>query len=135
MAVYDFKCGECGSVQSNVVLKISHRPEDKPVCCNAPMNYYITKAPMVRFRDYELKDGGFRAVGIPGRPVVTSLKQNRELMRRHDLLDANELIGTPPTHLDQEHEAQELQKTIDAITPNEQQKRQLAKDGLLDLVT
>jgi len=97
------------------------------------MSYHIGSAPAVRFRDYDLPDGGFIAHSIPGKPVVTSLKQNRELMERHGLIDANE-FGPPPTHLDQEREHQGALDAIAGVTPTPQQEQRLKEDGLLDIV-
>lgn len=134
--IYDFKCPRCDYVQRDVSLKLSQLEWGKPPCpsCgNEKVYTHISSPPMVHFRDYELKDGGFIAHGIKGKPVVTSRAQNRELMKRHNLLDANQL-GPPPTHLDQEREVASMQQTIDNITPTDAQLKQMKSDGIADIV-
>lgn len=129
MPTYDFKCGICEREQLNVLLRITHDDADKPNCCDQPMGYHITTPPMVHWKDPLIEP--FRAVGVPGKPVVTSTKQNRELMARHDLVDANDL-GPPPTHLDDLKVQSEVRESIAAITPDAETSDKMAKQGLLD---
>jgi hypothetical protein len=134
MAIYDFKCHECGTIEENVILPIAHVVEDRPRCCDEPMLTHITQSPLVHWKDYILPDGGFKAYSMPGAPVITSLKENRELMERHNLIDGNDL-GTPPTKAEQmaEHNEKVL-PSIGKITPTAQQAAQLQAQGLMDSV-
>ena len=129
MPTYDFKCKKCGSMRENVLLRITHDDADKPCCCDQAMDYHITTPPMVTWKDPQIEP--FRAVGIPGKPIVTSTKQNRELMARHDLVDANDL-GPPPTYKDDLKVAADVEKSINAITPDAETSDKMAKQGLLD---
>lgn len=133
MAVYDFRCMKCDKMLEDIHLPITHTKGELPQCCGQAMSYHIGSPPSVHWKDYDLPSGGFIAHSIPGKPVVTSLKQNRDLMERHDLIDAND-FGPPPTHLDQEREHQEALDAIDAITPTPEQEQRLKEDGLLDIV-
>ena len=131
MPRYDFRCRQCADGTDNVVLPINHEKTDRPYCyaCEQFMEVHITVPPMVHWSDPQIEP--FRAVGIPGQPVITSTKQNRELMARHDLVDANDL-GPPPTQQDQMKTVDEISETIDAITPDAEQRDNMAKQGLLD---
>ena len=131
MAVYDFKCHECEKVFEDVTLSMMHEDHEHPVCCGKETQHYFTTCPEMGMRDYELEDGGFIAHGIKGRPVVTSLKQNRELMKRHNLLDANEVYGKPPSKKEQMEQHMDTQASIAAITPDEKQVKQMEADGII----
>ena len=131
MPNYDFKCSECGEVRLDKHLPIAHLPMDLPKCCGDKMDYYITSAPMVHWKDYDLPDGGFKSVATPGREVITSLKEKREYMKRNNLLDANEVMQ-PPTKTEEQQERLSAQASIDAITPDKTQMKQLKERGLLD---
>ena len=52
-------------------------------------------------------------------------------MERNDLIDANDLYK-PPTQQEQVRENEEMQETINAITPNEQQEDQMKASGILE---
>lgn len=133
MAVYDFKCPECNHIKEDVVMSIKHEDHEHPECCGVQMDHYITIPPMVRFRDAEFKDGGFIAHSIAGKPVITSRRQNREMMKRHNLIDANDL-GPPPTKADQMKEHAKTQQTIADITPTKQVLSEMKRQGLTDIV-
>ena len=126
--IYDFKCHSCGKIFEDVTLPISHTDEEHPICCE-PTRHHISKAPSIRWRDPDLLNGGFIAHSMPDRPVITSMRQNRELMKRHDLIDANEM-GLPPTKAEQMEQHHETMKSIEAITPTASQKARLKADGL-----
>ncbi len=55
-------------------------------------------------------------------------------MKRNNLLDANEQIGSPPSKADQMREHEKVMETVNAITPDAKQKRQLDEIGLGDIV-
>jgi hypothetical protein len=133
MAIYDFRCKKCNSVVLDKHLPIAHLPMDLPLCCNEHMTYYITKAPMVHWKDYDLPGGGFIPTSTRNAPPITTLKQNQEYMKRNNLIDANQLFK-PPTQSEESKERATMQATIDQITPNEKQKAQLKSDGILDIV-
>lgn len=133
MPTYDFRCKKCHEMVLDKILPIAHLPVDLPMCCDEHMTYYITSAPFVHWKDYDLPGGGFKAVSVRDGPVITTKKQNEEFMKRNNLLDANEVFS-PPTQEEEKRIRAEAQGTIDAITPNEQQKAQLKADGLLDIV-
>ena len=111
MAKYDFKCEECGKVLVDVVLSITHVPEDRPKCHGKPMGVYITQAPMMHWKDYELPGGGYRSISTKDRPVITSKKQEREYLKRNGLVHADDL-GPPPSH---EQEREVIKKADEAI--------------------
>ena len=98
--LYDFRCAKCGSILRDVVLPIMHTKADRPTCCDEPVEVAFFTPPVVHFKDYALQGGGFRAIGIAGQPVVTSMRQHRELLKRHDMVDANDL-GSPPSKQEQ----------------------------------
>jgi hypothetical protein len=129
MPTYDFKCRRCGFLRENVLLRITHDDADKPCCCGDAMEYHISTPPLVHWVDPQIE--AFRAVGVPGKPVVTSTRQNRELMARHDLVDANDL-GPAPTYQDDLETNKKVQESIKAISPTAEQRDKMAKQGLLD---
>lgn len=131
MPRYDFRCRQCADGTDNVVLPINHEKTDRPYCyaCEQFMEVHITVPPMVHWSDPQIEP--FRAVGIPGQPIITSTKQNRELMARHDLVDANDL-GPPPTHHDDARVAAEVEESIQAITPDADLRGKMAEQGLND---
>ena len=131
MPNYDFKCKGCGKLKLDVHLPIAHMPIDLPKCCDGHMEYFITSAPMVHWKDYDLPDGGFKSVATPGREVITSMKQKREYMKRNDLLDANDIVK-PPTADEERKTRAEVQASIDAITPTKAQEQEIKAKGLLD---
>lgn len=133
MALYDFKCSECGEVVENIILPMTHADEDHPYCyrCHQYLEHFITAAPMVHWKDYDLPDGGFKA-GKDG-TVITTRKQNREYMKRHDLLDANEHIK-PPTREEWQKEHAKAIESVQAITPTPKQKMELERVGISDIV-
>jgi len=141
MSVYDFRCSECGEVTRNVFLPMDHADSDHPSCCGQQTAHHHTKMGMVHWKDYQLPDGGFVAHSMPGKPVITSVKENKEMMRRHGLVDANEYYsGTenPTKAGDMQKHADDM-KSIDAITPTDSEMRQLKSDGVInadgDLIT
>ena len=129
MAIYDFKCRTCGIIAKNVIMPMTHTIADRPQC-HGPMETHITVSPMMHFKDYSLADGGFRAYSMPGAPVITTLKQNRDLMERNNLIDGNDL-GTPPTKAEQmKHHNEVVLPTLDAITPTAKQAAQMKASGI-----
>lgn len=127
MSIYDFKCKKCDRIREDVALPISHRSSDRPMCCDTLMNYYITSAPMVTWKDPQIEP--FRFGAVKGAPIVTSTRQRRDLMERNDLIDANDLYK-PPSHRDKMEANAAAQESIDSITPDAQQAEQLQEMGL-----
>ncbi len=127
--IFDFKCGACNTVKADVVLPFNHAAEDHPGCCGEPMKKHFTSFPMVTWTDGDLPDGAFK----PDRSgtVISTRKERREYMARHDLVDANEL-GPPPTNEEQRATVEELEKSVAAITPNAQQEYELQQSGILE---
>ena len=116
--LFDFKCPACGAIDVDVVLSINHNKSDHPVCCfGEPMRKYFTTFPGVHMRDYVF-DEPFKAG--KGGTVISGAKENREFMKRHDLMDANDL-GPPPTYEEGQESIRLAQESIDAITPTKEQ--------------
>lgn len=111
-------------METDVYLPISHTHEDRPRCCDTVMPQFFSKAPMMHFRDYELPGGGYRSYSTPDRPVITSRKQNREYMKRNNLLDANEVFK-PPTQEEQFETHKEVMESIDNISVPDDVAREL----------
>jgi hypothetical protein len=127
MAIYDFKCDKCGMHRIDVTLPITHKSEDIPKCCGMTMGYFITSAPMVHWKDPQIQP--FKPVATPNAPVIHSMREHREYMKRNDLIDANELY-VPPTRSEEITEVKKMMESIDAITPNAEQKEHLKRVGL-----
>lgn len=133
MPTYDFKCGECEKVVQNRILRISHTKEDLPTCCNSIMGYHITKAPMVCWTDPVIEP--FRNPAAPRGSrdaVIQSKKQRKEFMAKNDLVDANDFI--PVSRKEDLQKKEEMQRSIDAITPTGAVKEDMEKRGLLSIV-
>ena len=131
MAIYDFKCVTCDEILENISLPMTHTEDDLPVHCGKKMNYYITSPPQVLWRDKDLPDGGF--VAGKEKERITTTRERREFMAKHDLVDSNDLI-TPPTHEEQMDTHADVLKSVSAITPDAEQKQQMKDDGILDIV-
>jgi hypothetical protein len=134
MAVFDFKCKSCDQILENVVLGMNHEDDDHPACyqCGEHMEHYFTSAPMA-ICEAELQDGGFIAHSVPDRPLITSRRQNRELMKRHGLTNAMDYYR-PPTHKEQQATRAEMRESINSITPDTKQQEELKRVGLSDIV-
>ena len=137
MALYDFKCGKCGNVVANQILPITHQKKDLPMCTmlskhDKPvrMGYFITQPPMVHWKDPNID--AFRHVALPEAPVVNTMKEHRELMARHDMVDAND--HAPPTKYEEKVAREEAQSSVDAITPTAEQAEQLQANGMKNIV-
>jgi hypothetical protein len=133
MPTYDFKCRKCGQIDENIVMPITHQKEDLPWHCGQRMSYHISSPPLVHWVDPVIEP--FRAIATKDKPVITTAKQNREYMERNGLVDANEVVGKPPTHLDQEETHKEVLESIAAIGPTEGLRDTMDKQGLLDPTT
>lgn len=128
--IYDFRCSICGAIETDVVLSMRHTDDDHPKCCySEPMQDYHTRAPYVAWHDRQLLDGGFKAAHDG--TMITSVKQNKEYMKKNGLQDANEMYA-PPTHTEQFMEHKKALASIDAITPTETEMSQLKDDGIVD---
>jgi len=115
----------------DVVLRLGHTEIEHPVCCGLSLKKAHFKAPTVRWKDYDLPGGGFKAAHDG--TVITSRKQNRDYMERNHLGDANQEYEVP-THEVQNREIIESQVAIDAITPTDAQMTQMKDDGTLEAI-
>jgi hypothetical protein len=133
MAVYDFKCGGCGQVHENIILPMTHEDWEHPACydCGEITEHYYTTVPMVMWRDGDLPDGGF--VAGKEKKRISTKKERREFMAENDLVDSNDLF-TPPTNEEQMDTHADVMKSVSAITPDADQKKQMKDDGILDIV-
>ena len=131
--IYDFKCAYCQKIEEDVILPITHVDEEHPDCCGRGMQHHISKAPSVQWRDPMLLNGGFVAHSMPGKPVITSQRQNREMMKRHNLIDANDL-GPPPTKAEQMAQHHKDQAQIAEFEPPKHVMDDLKRQGLADIV-
>ena len=131
MPNYDFKCGDCKRIVENKFLSISHTPDDLPTCCNRSMGYYITQPPLVHWVDPIIEP--FRSIATKDKPIISTTRERREYMARNGLLDAND-VCQPPTQAEQKQAREEIQDSIDSITPTGAIKEDLKKHDLLDIV-
>jgi len=130
MPVYDFKCGVCKTMKQNVVLPITHVEEDRPKCCDQIMGQHFTVPPQVHWVDPVIEP--FRHVATPDRPVITTTRQNREYMKRNNLVDMND-VG-PPTDEEHSKTLKEINESIEKITPKKELSDTMRNQGLLDIV-
>jgi hypothetical protein len=80
-----------------------------------------------------LLNGGFVAHSMPGKPIITSQKQNREMMARHNLIDANDL-GPPPTKAEQMAQHHKDQAAMKEFEPPKHVIQEMKRQGLTDIV-
>ena len=131
MARYDFRCAECERIERDVLLPITHT--EKPKCCGREMYYHITQAPMISWTDPVIEP--FRNPAAPRGDkdeVIMTTKQRKEFMKKNDLVDANDF--KPPSNEEQTAEVAKMKKSIEAITPTQEQSDRLRKSGLHDIV-
>jgi hypothetical protein len=131
MAIYDFKCSKCERIDEDVILSITHLNSELPLCCDTIMGYHITKPPSVHWVDPVIEP--FRSIATKDKPIISTTKERREYMARNDLLDAND-VCEPPSDAQQKQAREEMQDSIDAITPSGAIKEDLEKRGLTDIV-
>jgi hypothetical protein len=128
MALFDFQCPNCKEIKKNVFLPLDHDEDDHPECCRMLMRKFWTKMPLAYDRDYTLEEP-FRAAHDG--TVITTRKENREYMKRHSLLDANE-VYEKPTFESEARERAESQAAIDAITPTHEEMAMLRDANVVD---
>ena len=131
MAIYDFRCHKCNTIKKDVIFPITHLKSQLPSCCDETMAYFITTVPTVMWKDGDLPDGSF--IAGKERERITTRKDRREFMARNDLVDSNDIIK-PPTHEEQMDTHADVLKSVNAITPDSDQKQQMKDDGILDIV-
>jgi hypothetical protein len=131
MAIYDFKCSKCDRIDENVTLPITHQECELPICCDTIMGYYITKPPSVHWIDPVIEP--FRSIATKDKPIIRTTRERREYMARNQLLDAND-VCEPPSQAQQKQAREEMQDSIDAITPTGAIKEDLEKRDLMDIV-
>jgi hypothetical protein len=134
MPTYDFKCRKCGQIDENIIMPITHQREDLPWHCGERMSYHITQAPMVSWTDPVIEPFRNPAAARGDKDaVITSMKQRREFMEKHDLVDANDL--PPPSQAEVEKTRAEIEESVAAITPTKEQTDQMKSDGIaVDIV-
>jgi hypothetical protein len=130
MPRYDFKCPECGHIEENVLMRITHQREDLPFHCMSRMSYHITSAPMVHWEDPNIEP--FRSIADKDRTLISTSRQRKEYMKKHDLVDGNEVVGKPPTKQDDLAVQEQVRKSIEAITPTVEQSAKMVEQGLMD---
>jgi hypothetical protein len=69
------------------VLSIMHTEQDRPMCCGQHMKTHISVPPMIHWVDPIIEP--FKHVAVQSDEVITSKRQNKEFMKRHDLVYAN----------------------------------------------
>ena len=127
--IFDFKCKACERIKMDVMLPFEHDESDHPTCCDqAPMQKYFTKVPYVAWIDRQLLDGGFKAQHDG--TEITSIRQNKEYMKRHGLRLASDDYETP-TQATEEAEIALGQAAIDRITPTDDQMDRMKADGTM----
>ena len=119
MAIYDFRCKMCERIEVDVVLPMTHTREDRPHCHGLPMETHITTAPMVHWKDYDVN---YVPVSVKNAPPITSRKQEKEFMKKHDLVHAD---FDPPTREEELATVAETKRSIAAITPGTEAARSL----------
>lgn len=84
MPSYDFQCDTCGVI-TEAYLRVSQLENDRPSCCGQMTRQVILRPPM----GYVRPDTHYKC------PVtnegVTSQRQRRNIMAKHDLIDANDM--------------------------------------------
>lgn len=130
MPTYDFACPRCGAMKKDVILRITHTEEDRPVCCEETMRQHFTVPPMVHWVDPVIEP--FKHIAVKSDEVITTTKQNREFMARNNLVDANDI--KPPTAEEDAKILSEINGTIDKITPTAEQSAKLAEQGLDSII-
>ena len=131
MPRYDFRCMKCDKIDEDIVLPITHLSSTIPRCCKQTMSYHISSPPQVLWKDKDLPDGGF--VAGKKKERITTKRERREFMAKHDLVDSNDFI-TPPSHEEQMDTHADVLKSVAAITPDDVQKEQMKDSGILDIV-
>ena len=131
--IYDFKCVHCGEIIEDVYLAMTHEDHEHPMCCGLQSRHYITRAPMVHFKDFELKDGGYVSHSMKGKPVITSIPQERELLKRHNLINASEM-GQPPTKADQIVQNRKDEQLNKQFEVPDYVKREMTAQGLDNII-
>jgi hypothetical protein len=129
MALFDFKCSNCGHIKYDIFMPLDHTEDDYPICCKMQTRKHWTTVPYVAWEDRHLEGGGFRAAHDG--TVITSHKQNKDYMRRHGLRLAMDEYEKP-THDTEAAERARAQAAIDAITPSPQELSMLKKSGIVD---
>jgi hypothetical protein len=114
----------------NVLLRITHDEADKPHCCEEPMRTLITSPPLVHWADPNIEP--FRAVATPDRPVITTTRQNREYMKRNNLVDVSDL--PPPTREQEFKTLKEVDESIAKISPTEEVSAKMREQGIDSII-
>lgn len=109
--IYTYQCTECGARQEKS-RKVAHRHASVTCDCGGYANLAITP---VAINTSGCTFDAFQAHGVAGRPVVTNERQRKEMMAKHDLLDANETF-TPPTHAEQKREHENAVESATSIS-------------------
>lgn len=130
MPTYDFQCPKCERRMNNVLLRITHDEADRPSCCGVTMRQHFTVPPMVHWVDPVIEP--FKHIAVKSDEVITTTRQNREFMKRNDLVDANDI--TPPSNEEQNATLASINESIEKITPSKEQSDTMRSQGLMDIV-
>lgn len=108
--IYTYECTACRRTQEKV-RRVANRRDPVDCDCGAPAKLKITP---VAVNTAGCTFDSFQAHGIAGRPVITSERQRKEMMARHELLDARDVIE-PPTVEEEAAQRAEAAASIKAI--------------------
>ena len=86
------------------------------------MPVVINKPPMSFFTEPTFD--AVPMVTLPGKPVVSTHRQRRELMARHNKVDANDI--TPPSFEESLKESNEIKESVNAISLPDEAKGTVA---------
>ncbi len=86
--IYDYSCTKCGTSQDNVYNTIARRNLAAPVCCGERMAIVINSAP------YGYLQRDVRYVCPVTNENVTTRRQRKYIMEKHDFINANDFSRT-----------------------------------------
>ena len=109
--IYTYRCTACKETHTRV-RRVAHRHDAADCDCGAPARLEITP---VAVNTSGCTFEPFQSPAIKGKPVITSERQRREMMKRHDLVDANELYS-PPTEAEQKQQHEAVLESVNAIS-------------------
>ena len=133
MPSYDFKCKICDKIIEDQILRITHTPDQIPVCCDQPMGYRITQPPLVHWHDPVIEPFRNPAAKRGDKDeIIQTTRQRKEFMAKNDLVDANDI--KPPSHEEQKEVQKEVARSIAAISPDDKARSGMEKQGLLSIV-
>lgn len=109
--IYTYECQGCYARQTKT-RRVADRHNAVSCECGAQARLVITP---VAVNTSGCTFEGFQAHGVAGRPVITNQKQRKDMMARHDLVDANETF-IPPTHAEQAETHAKVQESVNTVS-------------------